>query len=108
MNCLTRNHFIDLFYFPMHSILRVVMLNLESFTLECIGRGDIFDRMVHASGTEIKAITYSAMEIKHQDDKLVEGDESTEDVGDDRHTVSPEDDKKSSNDSAHIYVIVDI
>ena len=54
------------------SVLRVVSLDLEAFTLECVGRGDIFDRNVHASGTEIKAITYSAMHIRHGDQKAPE------------------------------------
>lgn len=47
------------------SVLSVVSLDLDTFTLECVGRGDIFDRNVHACGTEIKAITYSAMHIRH-------------------------------------------
>ena len=31
--------------------------------------GDVFDRNTHASGTEIKAITYSAMQIYEESNK---------------------------------------
>ena len=34
-----------------------------AFSLEAVGKGERFDRERHASGTEVKAITYSAMRI---------------------------------------------
>lgn len=34
-----------------------------AFRLEAVGKGERFDRERHASGTEVKAITYSAMRI---------------------------------------------
>lgn len=32
--------------------------------------GDIFDLTKHSSGTEVKAITYSAMQIHEKDDRV--------------------------------------
>ncbi|KAK9832631.1 hypothetical protein WJX81_005651 [Elliptochloris bilobata] len=34
------------------------------WTLSAVGRGERFDRSQHVSGTEVKAITYSAMQIR--------------------------------------------
>lgn len=38
-------------------------IDREKFSLEAVGKGEKFDREKHASGTEVKAITYSAMRI---------------------------------------------
>lgn len=39
-----------------------------SLSIEAEGQGEVFDRQRHVSGTEIKAITYSAMQINEADD----------------------------------------
>ena len=43
--------------------IQVETLDVQAWRVEASLRGDIFDRTVHESGTEIKAITYSAMDI---------------------------------------------
>ncbi|GFR43523.1 hypothetical protein Agub_g4618, partial [Astrephomene gubernaculifera] len=43
--------------------VRITSFDRESFVIEAEGFGETFDRTVHEVGTEIKAITYSAMSI---------------------------------------------
>lgn len=43
--------------------LKVVELDREAWRIRAIGSGEQFDRTRHTSGTEVKAITYSAMEV---------------------------------------------
>mmetsp|Transcript_49 Transcript_49/g.132 ORF Transcript_49/g.132 Transcript_49/m.132 type:complete len:111 (-) Transcript_49:302-634(-) len=43
--------------------IRVHGLDRSAWTVSATGTGEIFDRSRHVSGTEIKAITYSAMQI---------------------------------------------
>ena len=43
--------------------LEVTALDQDSWSLTARGRGEIFSRDTHVAGTEVKAITYSAMQI---------------------------------------------
>ena len=47
--------------------LQIVTFDRESWTIEAQGSGEVFDHNKHASGTEIKAITYSAMQVEERD-----------------------------------------
>lgn len=49
--------------------LTVTELDCQNFKVKAQGRGDIFDRQKHEPGTEVKAITYSAMQINDHSDK---------------------------------------
>ena len=44
-------------------------MDREKFSLEAVGKGERFDRERHVSGTEVKAITYSAMRILEDKEK---------------------------------------
>jgi SHS2 domain-containing protein len=46
--------------------VRIVDCDLESFRIHSIGVGERFSREKHALGTEVKAITYSAMQINQR------------------------------------------
>lgn len=62
-------NFLDELLFEFHTggfacrELRVTELDKTGFRLRAEGRGEIFRPEEHESGTEIKAITYSAMQI---------------------------------------------
>eukprot|EP00879_Flechtneria_rotunda_P016234 GHRR01016985.1.p1 GENE.GHRR01016985.1~~GHRR01016985.1.p1 ORF type:complete len:198 (+),score=59.44 GHRR01016985.1:266-859(+) len=43
--------------------INITKLNEENFTITATGHGEKFDRSRHECGTEVKAITYSAMQI---------------------------------------------
>lgn len=43
--------------------LRITEFNRETFTIKCSCYGEPFDLAKHPQGTEVKAITYSAMQI---------------------------------------------
>ncbi len=43
--------------------VRILDCDLNSFSIRCVGVGERFDRKRHVLGTEVKAITYSAMQI---------------------------------------------
>lgn len=71
------------FFVPV--AIQITELNLESWTIQAVAIGDVFDTKVHACGTEIKAITYSAMQIYTADD-----------------------DREHAKGKTELYVIVDI
>lgn len=48
--------------------LSIITLDRENWKIVASGNGDTFDRNKHESGTEIKAITYSAMQIIERPD----------------------------------------
>lgn len=49
--------------FFVASSLHIVSFDREKWQIKAEARGEIFDRVRHVCGTEIKAITYSAMQI---------------------------------------------
>lgn len=49
--------------------IEISKFDREGWNIEARGWGDVFDRNTHASGTEIKAITYSAMQIYEEPTK---------------------------------------
>ncbi|KAL3139180.1 hypothetical protein ABBQ32_005958 [Trebouxia sp. C0010 RCD-2024] len=48
--------------------LTITELDRDNWKVRAEGSGDIFDRRTHESGTEVKAITYSAMQINETKD----------------------------------------
>jgi SHS2 domain-containing protein len=65
-------HFLDelLFSFStdffVPAAIQVESLDRDTWRIVARGQGEKFDRTRHASGTEIKAITYSAMQINEK------------------------------------------
>eukprot|EP01113_Clastostelium_recurvatum_P035941 TRINITY_DN5061_c0_g1_i1.p2 TRINITY_DN5061_c0_g1~~TRINITY_DN5061_c0_g1_i1.p2 ORF type:complete len:149 (-),score=53.21 TRINITY_DN5061_c0_g1_i1:66-512(-) len=47
----------------------ILEFDRENWKIKCKGTGETFDKKKHASGTEIKAITYSCMEVKEEQGK---------------------------------------
>lgn len=69
-------HFLDelLFLFSAEPYLicpkvEITKFDLETFTIECLCYGEPFEIGRHPQGTEVKAITYSAMQIVQQPEK---------------------------------------
>lgn len=73
-------HFLDelLFLFSAEPFiickkLKITEFDLETFTIKCTCYGEPFDLQKHPQGTEVKAITYSAMQIvQNTDEKKVD------------------------------------
>lgn len=49
--------------------VEITKFDLESFTIECLCYGEPFKLGKHPQGTEVKAITYSAMSIINDEEK---------------------------------------
>ncbi|XP_076456832.1 protein archease-like [Babylonia areolata] len=68
-------HFLDEFLFlfsvePFHicRVVKIVDFNRENFEITAEGYGETFDISKHPQGTEVKAITYSNMQV-HEESK---------------------------------------
>ncbi|XP_049337569.1 protein archease isoform X2 [Astyanax mexicanus] len=57
----------DVFFIPRE--VKVVHLDRMGFKIRSIGWGEEFSLNKHPQGTEVKAITYSAMQIRDDDEK---------------------------------------
>ncbi|KAF2074438.1 hypothetical protein CYY_004256 [Polysphondylium violaceum] len=55
--------------FSIFKEIEILSIDRESFTIEARAKGIELDKSKHTTGTEIKAITYSCMEIKEAQDK---------------------------------------
>lgn len=69
-------HFLDEFLFlmcddPYFIVKEVEILEFDkdNFKIRAVGRGEEFDLKKHPQGTEVKAITYSNMQVHDNDDK---------------------------------------
>lgn len=69
-------HFLDEFLFlmcddPYFIVKEVEILEFDkdNFKIRAVGRGEEFDLNKHPQGTEVKAITYSNMQVHDNDDK---------------------------------------
>lgn len=49
--------------FPLAQKVEIVELDLEQFRIKARAYGEVFNLDKHPQGTEVKAITYSAMQI---------------------------------------------
>jgi len=49
--------------------VRVSHIDRKSFTIRATGKGEMFDLKKHPQGTEVKAITYSAMQIYEKEER---------------------------------------
>jgi len=74
--------------------VKVVNFDRDSWTIQSIGEGEIFDPARHTQGTEVKAVTYSSLQIQIQS-----SDEEKED---------DDEEGKHINSRCDIWVIVDI
>lgn len=49
--------------------VEIVKFDRENWKIEARGYGEVYDKTKHVAGTEVKAITYSAMQIIEKEDK---------------------------------------
>ncbi|VDN97485.1 unnamed protein product [Rodentolepis nana] len=56
----------DDFFFPR--IIKITDFDANNFRIKSVGYGEPFDLNKHPQGTEVKAITYSNMQIHNKDD----------------------------------------
>nr|CDS28702.2 hypothetical transcript [Hymenolepis microstoma] len=57
----------DDYFFPR--IIKITYFDTNNFRIKSVGYGEPFDLSRHPQGTEVKAITYSNMQIHNKDDK---------------------------------------
>jgi len=61
-----------LFFFSTELVVskevEIIEFDRENFRIQAVGRGEPFDLARHPQGTEVKAITYSAMQIVEKPD----------------------------------------
>ena len=58
-------------YFIANEI-KITAFDQDNFVIKCEGYGEPFDLQKHPQGTEVKAITYSAMQIHKSDEGAYE------------------------------------
>eukprot|EP00240_Pyramimonas_obovata_P012986 CAMPEP_0118926198 /NCGR_PEP_ID=MMETSP1169-20130426/3954_1 /TAXON_ID=36882 /ORGANISM="Pyramimonas obovata, Strain CCMP722" /LENGTH=228 /DNA_ID=CAMNT_0006867701 /DNA_START=453 /DNA_END=1139 /DNA_ORIENTATION=+ len=49
--------------------LKITKFDRENWMITAVGRGETFHRSTHEQGTEVKAITYSAMQINEKEER---------------------------------------
>ena len=59
-----------LFNYLIFGDVEITEIDLKNFKIKAIGFGEEFDLKKHPKGTEVKAITYSAMKIVQKQDRV--------------------------------------
>ncbi|CAL1547201.1 unnamed protein product [Lymnaea stagnalis] len=69
-------HFLDEFLFLFSAepffiprVVKITEMDLDNFKLKVVGYGEPFDISKHPQGTEVKAITYSNMQVHADSEK---------------------------------------